>query len=58
VPDLHKKTVSAGVIGPDLHGKRVKDVRRFGTMADALLRLADWRREHAVIHVAMESTGV
>ncbi len=33
-------------------------VRAFGTMTADLLELADWLAAHAVVHVAMESTGV
>jgi transposase len=35
-----------------------KESRRFGTMTDELLKLADWLRAGQVTAVAMESTGV
>jgi transposase len=56
--DVHKKTVVACIrrLGPD---KQPEDlVRTFGTMTGDLLELADWLAAHAVVHVAMESTGV
>jgi transposase len=56
--DVHKKTVVACIrrLGPD---KQPEDlVRTFGTMTADLLELADWLAAHAVVHVAMESTGV
>ena len=56
--DVHKKTVVACIrrLGPD---KQAEDlVRTFGTMTADLLELADWLAAHAVVHVAMESTGV
>jgi transposase len=56
--DVHKKTVVACIrrLGPD---KQAEDlIRTFGTMTADLLELADWLAAHAVVHVAMESTGV
>ena len=56
--DVHKKTVVACIrrLGPD---KQPEDlVRTFGTMTADLLELADWLAAHAVVHLAMESTGV
>lgn len=56
--DVHKKTVVACVrrLGPDQQAEDL--VRTFGTMTGDLLELADWLAAHAVVHVAMESTGV
>ncbi len=56
--DIHKKTVVACVAFGDGPGLVRKQVRRFGTMTDDLLALADWLAEQGVTHVAMESTGV
>jgi transposase len=56
--DIHKRTVVACLIVPGSTGKPAKEVRRFGTMTDDLLQLADWLAANAVTHVAMESTGV
>jgi transposase len=56
--DVHKKTVGACIrrLGPE---KQPEDlVRTFGTMTADLLELADWLAAHAVVHLAMESTGV
>ncbi len=56
--DVHKKSVVACIrrLGPD--GRAEELVRTFGTMTGDLLELADWLAAHAVVHVAMESTGV
>lgn len=51
--DVHKNSVTACLLLADQ-----KDVRTFGTMTDDLLALADWIRENACTHVAMESTGI
>ena len=56
--DVHKKLVVACVVITDAAGQVQKQVRRFGTMTDDLLALADWLAEQGVTHVAMESTGV
>lgn len=56
--DVHKKTVVACIrrLGPDNQAEEL--VQTFGTMTSDLLELADWLAAHAVVHVAMESTGV
>jgi transposase len=42
-----------------LEGERVKQpTRRWGTLTDEVMALADWLEAHAVTHVGMESTGV
>jgi transposase len=51
--DVHKKTVVACVLGPELRATRT-----FGTTTSELLDLASWLQERCVIDVAMESTGV
>ncbi len=51
--DVHKKSVVACVMTPE-----AQITRTFRTMTNDLLALADWLKEHAVSHVAMESTGV
>jgi len=56
--DVHKDTVVACVRRLDSKGKVRQQTRTFGTMTGQLLELADWLAEHAVTHVAMESTGV
>ncbi|HEX2290417.1 MAG TPA: IS110 family transposase, partial [Pseudonocardiaceae bacterium] len=56
--DIHKRSVVACLIVPGPAGTPHKEIRTFGTMTDDLLALADWLGEHAVTHVAMESTGV
>jgi len=56
--DVHKKSVTACRITPGGGGGWQKERRRFGTMTDELLKLADWLRAEQVTAVAMESTGV
>ena len=56
--DVHKKSVVACRIGPAEGSGWQKETRRFGTMTDELLELADWLRAGEVTTVAMESTGV
>ncbi len=55
--DVHKKTVVACVMTPNLAGGVQQATRTFGTMTAELLDLSDWLQHHAVTHVAMESTG-
>ena len=50
--DVHKKSVVAWVITPE-----GQETRRFGTTTGKLFEMADWLKEQAVTHVAMESTG-
>lgn len=56
--DVHKKSVTACRITPGAGRGWQKESRRFGTMTDELLKLADWLRAGQVTAVAMESTGV
>lgn len=56
--DVHKKSVVACRITSDEAGEWHKEIRRFGTLTDELLVLADWLRAGCVTHIAMESTGV
>jgi transposase len=56
--DVHKKEVVVGVRCRTAKGRMHKEVRRFATMTEDLLALADWLGELGVRHVAMESTGV
>jgi transposase len=55
--DVHKKTVVASVIIPNLRGGLHKETITFETMTTSLLKLSDWLLAQAVTHVAMESTG-
>ena len=55
--DVHKDEVVACVrvaAGSEVR----REIRRFSTTTRGLQRLAEWLREQAVTHVAMESTGV
>jgi transposase len=56
--DVHKKSVTVCRILPREGGGWQKEKRRFGTLTDELLKLADWLRAGQVTAVAMESTGV
>ena len=56
--DVHKQFLLAGVLVLDEQGQLTKEVRRFSTMFDDLLALADWLTQLGVTHAAMESTGV
>ena len=56
--DVHKKSITVHRILPTESGSWQKETRRFETMTDELLKLADWLRAGRVTHVAMESTGV
>lgn len=56
--DVHKKSVTVCRIVPQEGGGWQKERRRFGTLTDELLKLADWLRAGQVTAVAMESTGV
>ena len=51
--DVHKKEVVVCVITPN-----GKEIEKFGTMTEDLLKMADWLMDHGCTHVAMESTGV
>ena len=55
---IHKKVVVACVITPGADGQPRKQIRTFGTMTADLEALAQWLRDQAVTHVAMEATGV
>jgi transposase len=56
--DVHKKSVSACVLGCEEEGGQRHEVRVFGTMTRDLMALGDWLAAHEVTHVAMEATGV
>ena len=55
--DVHKKTVSACIsIRED--GAVQQHVRTFATFTSDLLAMADWLKQHGVVQLAMEATGV
>jgi transposase len=56
--DVHKKTITAGVLIRHVAGDDQQEMRRFGAMTRELLELADWLHSFQVTPVAMESTGV
>ena len=56
--DVHKKFVTACVLGVTATGTGTRTVREFSTMTADLLRLSDWLADEGVTQVAMESTGV
>lgn len=55
--DVHKKSVVACRIVPGKQGWK-REVKRFGTMTQDVLALADWLQAEQVTHVALESTGI
>lgn len=56
--DVHKRRVVVCRRYPGEGGRRVSEVRTFGTTTKELLALADWLMEVGCTHFAMESTGV
>ena len=56
--DVHKKSITVCRLRPDGKGSWQKEIRKFGTMTDELLALADWLSSGGITQVAMESTGV
>ena len=56
--DIHKKSITVCVLIREPGRKEQKQIREFGTTTAAILSCADWLRDLAVTHVAMESTGV
>jgi transposase len=56
--DVHKDTVVACRLARDIGGKRVIEIRTFGTTTADILALLEWLEMAEVTHVAMESTGV
>jgi len=56
--DVHKAFIMC-CVRKTITGRDVREeIRRFGTMTDDLLAMADWLQSHEVTHVAMESTAV
>ena len=55
--DVHKRSVTACLIVPGAGGAPRRELRRFGTMTEDLLELADWLAGAGCTHVALESTG-
>jgi transposase len=58
--DVHKKTVMACRVMPDLAGQQPDgnmELRELGTMTRHLLTLSDWLAEGGITHVAMERIG-
>jgi len=56
--DLHKESVEACVRRMEPNGRLHQQTRRWGTMTQDILMMADWLAAQGVTHVAMESTGV
>lgn len=56
--DVHKQSITVCRIIPNGEAGWDKAIRKFGTMTDDLLALADWLQAVGVTQVAMESTGV
>jgi transposase len=56
--DVHKKTVTVGLVYRDRCGGRVHELRTFQTMTRDLLEMRDWLQAKGCNVVALESTGV
>lgn len=56
--DVHKDTVVACRLARNTGGKRVIEIRTFGTTTEDILALSQWLDMAEITHVAMESTGV
>ena len=56
--DVHKTFIVACLIVVQADGQKHKEIRRFGTMTNELLELADWLQAAGCTTVAMESSGV
>ena len=56
--DIHKKTVVVTIMLTGSDGTVQELTRSFPTMTSDLLKLDDWLSHHAIVVIAMESTGV
>jgi transposase len=56
--DVHKTFIVACLLMEKADGQKHKETRRFGTMTDELVALAEWLRAAGCTTVAMESSGV
>ena len=56
--DIHKVFIMACLRTTKADGTVEERIRRFETMTDDLLAMADWFSDEGVTHVAMEATGV
>lgn len=55
--DVHQESLTACIMKGS--GKKlVKEIREFSTFTDGIQALGSWLKEHGVLHVAIESTGV
>ncbi len=55
--DVHQETFTACIMKGN--GKGIyKEVREFSTFTDGIQSFAGWLKEHGIVHVAIESTGV
>jgi transposase len=55
--DVHQESLTACIMKGSGKGM-YKEIREFSTFTDGIQTLGSWLREHEVIHVAIESTGV
>jgi transposase len=55
--DVHQESLTACIMKG--YGKSMyKEIRAFSTFTDGIQTFGSWLREHGVVHVAIESTGV
>lgn len=56
--DVHKKSLSACLLGTDEAGEDVYEVREYGTFTDELYRFLEWLQANKCKVVVIESTGI
>jgi transposase len=55
--DVHQKSLTACIMKGS--GKTMtKEIREFSTFTDGIQALGQWLKEHDILHVAIESTGI
>lgn len=55
--DVHQESLTACIMKGDGNGM-TKEIREFSTFTDGIQALGLWLKEHGILHVAIESTGV
>jgi transposase len=55
--DVHQESLTACIMKGSGKGM-YKEIREFSTFTDGIQTFGSWLREHGVVHVAIESTGV
>ena len=55
--DVHQESLTACIMKGSGKGM-YKEIREFSTFTDGIQTFGSWLREHGVVHVAIESTGI